>query len=130
MIQIWLDFIESRLQPFDCILAMTDNTSTMGWLRITNFREEKDGDKEDDHDWLVKQQVARKLADIMIQARVCLYSQWFAGSDNVGSDSLSRDCAYLSHSSHKNFLSTFASDQIPSNFQSDLFPTRLSLSSD
>ena len=123
--QIWVDIEEDRVKSTDCILAMTDNTSAMGWLRRTNFREERGGDKENDNDWLVKQQVAQKLAEILMDAQVCLYSQWFAGSDNVGSDSLSRDCAFLSHSSHENFLSIFAQNQIPLNFSIRPLPKKI-----
>ena len=43
----------------------------------------------------MKQQIARKSARIILQAKACLYSQWFAGVINVGSDSLSRDCIII-----------------------------------
>ena len=61
----------------------------MGWLRRSNFRESTNGDKESNLDWSVKQQVARKFANLILDAKACLYSQWFAGSENIGSDSLS-----------------------------------------
>ena len=43
----------------------------------------------------MKQQIARKSARIILQAKACLYSLWFAGVINVGSDSLSRDCIII-----------------------------------
>ena len=60
VIQIWLDILENRIQPKDCILALGDNTSAMGWLRRSNFRETKNKDEESELDWFAKQQVSRK----------------------------------------------------------------------
>jgi hypothetical protein len=34
---------------------------------------------------------ARKLAQLSINSKSCLYSQWFAGTENGVSDSLSQD---------------------------------------
>jgi len=73
VIQIWVDIIEKRIQPEDCILAIGDNISSMGWLKRTNFRESTDGDKENDNDRFVKQQVARKFAEMIPDAKACLY---------------------------------------------------------
>ena len=60
VIQVWLDILENRIQPEDCILALGDNTSAMGWLRRSNFRETKNEDEESELDWFAKQQVSRK----------------------------------------------------------------------
>ena len=38
MISIWIDVLENRIQPQDCILATGDNMTSMGWLRRSNFR--------------------------------------------------------------------------------------------
>lgn len=112
VIQIWADILEGRIKEGDCILAMGDNTSSMGWLRRSNFRA-KD---ESDMDWFVKQQVARKLAEVVLQIKAMLYSQWFKGDWNVGTDSLSRDGLYLTHSSHVFMLRHYASKQVPEKF--------------
>ena len=109
VIQIWLDFIEGRITSDSCILAMGDNTASMGWMRRSNFRE-KD---ETNLDWFVKQQIARKLARIILQAKACLYSQWFAGVTNVGGNSLLRDCIELSSTSHEFLLQNYAHTQVP-----------------
>lgn len=40
VISIWFDSLEKRIKKGDCLLAMGDNTSAMGWIRRSNFREE------------------------------------------------------------------------------------------
>ena len=82
VVSIWFDFIEGRIKKGDCLLAMGDNTASMGWLRRSNFREENESNLE----WFAKQEVARKLARIVLLAEACLYSQWFAGEKNIGGD--------------------------------------------
>ena len=97
IIAIWIDVIEGVTKEEDCILAMGDNTSAMGWLRRSNFKQ-KD---ESDTSWLVKQQLCRYLATITLNADITLYKQWLKGSDNQVADSLSRDAYYLNASTHK-----------------------------
>ena len=74
VIHIWLDLIEGRITSDSCILTMGDNTTAMEWIWRSNFREED----ETNLDCFVKQQIAKKLAKITLQAKACLYSQWFA----------------------------------------------------
>ena len=76
VVQIWTDVLEGRIQEGTCILAMGDSTAAMGWLRRSNFREHDETDRE----WHVKQQVARKLAWLLLDIKACLHSQWFAGN--------------------------------------------------
>ena len=121
LISIWIDKIEGKLEPLDCILGMGDNTASMGWLRRSNFRERDEQDVE----WLVKQKVARKLASIVLEAEACLYRQWFKGADNVVADSLSRDAYYLNHETHKQFLLLAAPTQTPSNLQIRPVPSEI-----
>ena len=35
----WIDLIQGRLKKGDCILSMTDSTTSEGWARKTNFSE-------------------------------------------------------------------------------------------
>jgi len=42
VINTWIDIIEDRLHKGDCALSMTDSTTSEGWLRKSNFREEND----------------------------------------------------------------------------------------
>ena len=66
---IWFDFSEGRIKKGDCLLAMGDYTASMGWLRRSNFREENESNLE----WFAKQEVARKLARVVLIAEACLY---------------------------------------------------------
>ena len=121
LISIWIDVIEKRSHPLDCILCMGDSTSAMGWLRRSNFKETN----EDDNEWLVKQQVARKVASLVLQSDTMLYHQWFKGEQNVVADSLSRDLYYLNMKSHEQFLHSVAPSQLPSNFHIKAVPAEI-----
>jgi hypothetical protein len=45
---------------------------------------------------IIQMTTARHLAYLILQSKSCLYSQWFAGDENLVFDSLSRDF-YLSN---------------------------------
>ena len=122
LISIWIDIVEHRTRAQDCLLGMGDSTAAMGWLRRSNFREKH----EDDAEWLVKQKVARKVANIVLQSETVLYRQWFRGEDNVVADSLSRDCYYLTPHAHENFLLQTVSSQLPRNFRIMPVPAEIS----
>ena len=122
IIAIWIDVIEGVTKKEDCILAMGDNTSAMGWLRRSNFRQ-KD---ESDTSWLVKQQLGRHLATITLNADITLYKQWLKGSDNQVADSLSRDAYYLNANTHKKFLQHVIPHQLPPNFRIKPIPKEIS----
>ena len=113
LISIWIDIIEGTTKAQDCLLGMGDSTAAMGWLRRSNFREAEESDNE----WLVKQDVARKVAEVVLQADAVLYRQWFRGEDNVVADSLSRDCFFLSPIAHEHFLFQTTPSQLPRNFK-------------
>ena len=113
--------MEGRLEPLDCLLGMGDNTASMGWLRRTNFRESDENDME----WLVKQQVARKLASIVLEADCCIYRQWFKGEENVLADSLSRDGFVFTNQAHKSFLQSTIPQQVPPNFNISPLPNEI-----
>ena len=71
MVSIWIDIFEKRISKQDCLLAMGDSTTAMGWLRRTNFRD----DNESNQEWIVKQDVARKLAELILDLETVLYQQ-------------------------------------------------------
>ena len=121
VISIWVDVINEEIDPLDCLLGMGDNTASMGWLRRTNFRE----NDESDFEWLAKQKVARKLANLILDSDAALYRQWFRGADNDVADSLSRDAYFLSHSSHENFLNNVIPHQVPINFKVHPLPNAI-----
>ena len=121
MITIWIDYIEGRIAPLDCLLGMGDNTTSMGWLRHSNFRENDEHDME----WLTKQKVARKVAKIVLDSNVVLYQQWFKGADNVVADSLSRDAYFLTNKTHETFLTQTVPNQVPQNFKIQPVPKEI-----
>ena len=123
LVSIWLDKIEGKLDKQECLLAMGDNTASMGWLRRSNFRENEEHDTE----WLAKQSVARKVAEIILDSDTCLYRQWFKGEDNALADSLSRDGFIFSHQAHKKFLNITIPSQVPQDFNIYPLPKEISL---
>lgn len=83
MITIWVHCISNDIDPESCILSQTDSSKASGWLRKSKF-----ADQEDE---FVQMMTARQLANLTIQTKSCLYSQWFPGEENIVSDSLSCD---------------------------------------
>ncbi|WP_317202142.1 hypothetical protein [Janthinobacterium sp.] len=67
----------------DCFLSLGDNTSSLGWLRKTNFA--ADGD-QGSHSAL-----ARCFALQVADYNICHFSKWFPGKENEVADILSRD---------------------------------------
>jgi hypothetical protein len=122
VVTIWVDIDAGNVHPHDCLLAMGDNTTAAGWCRRTNFRETTEGEK----DWMVKQEVARKLADLILQSDSVLYTQWFKGTWNLVTDSLSRDLHLFSQQSHTLFLQSTVACQLPPKFQIRQLPKKIS----
>ena len=83
----WIDIIHNRLPPLSCILAMTDSTTSSGWLRKSNFHDSGDTKSQMNG----KLRAARSHALRMIKHQIREYSQWFPGRQNHIADSLSRD---------------------------------------
>ena len=81
---------------------------------------------ESDDEWAVKQIVSRKLASLVLDSNIVLYRQWFKGEENVVADSLSRDCYYLSSSTHQKFLNHVVPHQLPPNFKIQPVPKEIS----
>ena len=67
----------------DCFLSLGDNTSSLGWLRKSNFAAEAE---QASHSAL-----ARHFATTMANHSVCHFSQWFPGKENDAADILSRN---------------------------------------
>jgi hypothetical protein len=104
MITIWVDILNNKIIQEDCILSQTDSTTANGWLRKSNFSESDDE--------VAQLTTARQLAKLVMNSRSCLYSQWFAGGENVVSDALSRDF-HLSDSSLTHLIISNISYQVP-----------------
>eukprot|EP00957_Ditylum_brightwellii_P175571 13367907-Ditylum_brightwellii.AAC.1 len=65
IITIWVDITEGRLETEDCILALSDSSSTISWTFKSNFHEEKQS---------TSAEAAKKLAALIIESDTCLYS--------------------------------------------------------
>ena len=100
----------------------------MGWLLQSNFKDtvEETGEMESNEEWAIKQDIARKVADIILDAEACLYSQWFAGTQNVATDSISRDCIFLSPEAHVAMLKHYIPKQTPANLVLKPLPKEIS----
>ncbi len=123
IISIWIDIIEGTTKPEDCLLSIGDNTSALGWMRSSNFRQKDDSDIS----WRVKQQLGSKLASLVLDADVVLYKQWLKGQDNVVNDSLSGDNYYLNANTLTCFLKLSAPQQLPPNFTIKPVPKEICL---
>ena len=91
---------------------MGDSTTAIGWLHKTKIM----GQYMDVEDFQARTKIARKLATLVIENDMCLYSQWFAGKQNIIADSLSRDFDVSDNDLTNHFFSLFPT-QMPSNFQ-------------
>jgi hypothetical protein len=107
----WVDIIAGRLQKGDGALSMTDSTTSEGWLRKTNFREENDQIQSS-----TRIQIARDHARWYMDHEIKDYSQWFPGTKNNVADSLSRDF-HLTDDKLISYLRHYFPSQIPSNFK-------------
>jgi hypothetical protein len=106
---IWDDILDNKMQPEDCVLAFGDSTTAIGWIHKSRYKT----DNENVELAEAKLTVARKLAEIVLDNDIKLYSQWFAGTNNIVADFLSREGGLLDDESlTKQLLSKF-SQQVP-----------------
>jgi hypothetical protein len=110
IISPWVDILAGRLKRGDCSLSMTDSTTSEGWLRKTNFKEDDDGDQA-----TIRIELARSHASRFMEEGIREYSQWFPGIDNQVADSLSRDWDRTDDELTK-ILFTHVPSQVPSSF--------------
>ncbi len=118
LLSIWMDAFHNDIKEESCLLCMTDSSTATGWLKKSNF-----ADKEDEAAQLT---TARKLASLVLDLDSCLYSQWFAGEDNIVADSLSRDF-HLSDEQLTFLITTFAPKQVPFGFKIYRLPQEIIL---
>jgi len=107
-VAIWLEleFNNNMKIAYPKILALSDNTSTIGWLYKSNFNVKS----HPGHD-----RVARKVARLLLEKEASLESQHIRGSHNVIADSLSRD-HHLQETHLKFILTSIFPKQVPQNF--------------
>ena len=116
----WIDLIENNLPPFSCTLSQTDSTTTAGWLRKSNF---KDDNENEIHEHC-KLNLARDHASRLLSNDIKEYSQWFPGNKNKVADSLSRDFHINDCQLTKLFYKNFQS-QMPVNFNISPMPPEI-----
>ena len=114
IISPWVDILAGRLKRGDCALSMTDSTSSAGWIRKTNFKE--DGDDINRIEATVRIDIARHHASLFIDADIKEYSQWFEGKKNPVADALSREFE-RSDEELTNILRSFCPSQLPQHFK-------------
>jgi hypothetical protein len=114
IISPWIDMIAGRLTSGDCALSMTDSTTSAGWIRKTNFKEE--GDDVNPIEATVRIEIARHHASLFIRADIKEYSQWFEGKKNPVADALSREFE-RSNKDLTNILRSLYPSQLPQLFE-------------
>jgi hypothetical protein len=93
----WLDIIQGRLKRGDCKLSISDSTTSCGWRKKSNFETDpdlllsEDGPSPDPIEGIVRMDVCRFDALLLLENEICDFSQWLKGEENNVSDSLSRD---------------------------------------
>jgi hypothetical protein len=95
IVGVWVDILAGRLKKGDCVLSMTDSTTSAGWLKKTNFCGDPDladcNPNELPIQATIREQVCRFQATLIMEAGLCEYSQWIQGTSNPIADSFSRD---------------------------------------
>ena len=118
----WVDILAGRLGKGDCSLSMTDSSTSEGWSRKTNFKE----DGEDPIQATVRLDVARSHARRFMENEIKDYSQWFPGKENDVSDALSRDDD-RSDENLTNVLHSCVPSQMPSHLKIVSLPKEIVL---
>ena len=121
VIHPWMDILSGRILRGDCVLVMGDSTTAMGWLYKSKYREE--GESADRH--AIRLMIARKLADLVIDNDLTLYSQWFPGKQNIIADSLSRD-PHFSDTERISLFSSYFDPQDMPHFRRSILPSEIS----
>ncbi len=91
---------------------MTDSTTAKGWIRRTNFIEQRDDDIQ------AKAQVvgARHHACLFMDGNVKGYSQWFPGKKNNVANALSQDW-HRSNKELTKILQSHFPEQMPAHLR-------------
>lgn len=117
VITIWIDSIHKNIESESCILSQSDSSSATGWLRKSNFADSNTNE-------IVQMITARHLASIILKSNSCLYSQWFAGDENVVADSLSRDF-HIPDEILTSLIKRSTPQQVPFGFQINPLPKEI-----
>jgi hypothetical protein len=85
LITPWIDMMANHLQPGDCVLSITDRTTSAGWLKRTNFSEEA----IDPIKATIHLEIARKHTSLFIHHNIKEYLKRFPGKKINVADALS-----------------------------------------
>jgi len=119
-IGIWSEIIfeqEKEKSKFIKIRALTDNSSAVGWLYKSSFNPKTH---------FLHDNVARKLATILMQTESCISSQHTPGKNNIIADSLSRDF-HLEDKQLTFILKSLYPSQVNQNFK--IYPLPIEITS-
>ena len=118
IITVWIDVLNGRLHKDDCILSMTDSSTSEGWARKSNFDiDPMNPDASfDPQEPKARAAVCRKFAEICLDNDLRHFSQWFPGKENDVSDALSRDDD-RSDEELTSLLYSHVPSQMPSHFK-------------
>jgi hypothetical protein len=120
LVGVWIEIIEGSATPETCILAFGDNTSAMGWINRSKYRDDEDNEKTIE----AKLTIARKLASISIENDIRIFSQWFPGEANQVADFLSRNPNDKNENLSQTILSLFQ-QQVPKDFRISHLPNEI-----
>ena len=120
IISPWVDILAGRFMRGNCLLSMTDSTTSEGWTHHTNFKEDDDGIQAS-----IRIELARSNATRFMELGIREYSQWFAGSKNQVAGALSHDWDRTDEVLTQ-ILFTHVPSQVPSTFKIVHLPNKIS----
>ena len=115
IITIWFEVFCKEVEPLSCCLALSDSTSTVGWLHRANF---------DPHTKPAHDECSRTLARLMMGCNSTIYAQHQKGKHNAIADILSR-WHFLSDTELLTFIRCQFPTQVPRNFRICPLPDEL-----
>jgi hypothetical protein len=82
IITVWVEAFAGRISKEDCVLSMTDSSTSEGWTRKSNFKINPiDADCDfDPVEAKVCTDVCRHFAELCLDKKFCQYTVWFKGA--------------------------------------------------
>jgi hypothetical protein len=119
IISPWGNILVGHLNDGDCSLSMMDSTTSKGWMRKTNFKEDKNRIQA-----TIRIEVARSHTARFMDHGIRKYSQWFRGIENDMAYALSRD---MDRSDDKltQILFTHVPSQVPNSLKIVPLPNKI-----
>ena len=121
---MWIDILAGRTKPEDCILSMTNSSTSAVLAYKSNFNVDSLEEADcyvDPIEAQVGEEVCQHFALLLLENDLCQYSQGFPGKENDVSDALSRDDG-RSDEELTHVLRTSVPKQIPDYFEINRCP--------